>query len=289
MVKGDGIATTISPIRRACLRWLACTAIFLPVAASAAQETTDDPVGIALAGSVSARPERGVPASANPALAGSWLAAENPPITLDLSFAPACLGITGFRDGMAQAAWRHDARATWSAQAWLLAAGPYRRVAVSGAGAYAVLPQLTVGLRLALDAVTLERYSNGITFSVDAGLLARLTNRIRFGAAAANLTRAGLWGMPMPARLRVGLAFDLDRGTTLSVDVTHQERRGADASVGISSTPIPALILRAGAGTEPGRVAGGVGYTAGDIRVDVGAAYVPPLGVQQCIGVGITW
>jgi hypothetical protein len=96
-------------------------------------------------------------------------------------------------------------------------------------------------------------------------------------------------GIALPQRILLGFAFDMSPGTTLSVDMMHELRRSATASVGFSTIAVTGVTLRAGVANAPGTIALGAGYDLNGIAIDYGGAYVAPLGLRHAIGIGYRW
>jgi hypothetical protein len=102
------------------------------------------------------------------------------------------------------------------------------------------------------------------------------------GLAVAGNDDAGI----LPA-VQVGFAIDLDRSTILSIDADHRSTRTTGTALALSAHPVPELVTRIGAGIGPARIAGGLGYRRPPLSIDIGVAFVVPLGFVQSIGVGV--
>jgi len=258
------------------------TLLLLGGTISAQPSLPSSPVEAGLAGSVVARVESPWLARSNPAAV-----ATAPTGTFGASFSPSNLGIEGFYEGYALAALPIDSLAGIGAAVQGVGAGGYREISGSCIGAVTLGETVRLGAALTVRSLAIDRYGAATAATIDLGAIAWLSDRIRFGGMIANINRAELAGAGLPERVAVGFAFDIGSSTALSIDAWQELRRSAGLAMGLSTSPAPGLTIRGGAGSGPGTMALGVGYTAGDITIEYGGAYVVPVGFRHVIGAGI--
>jgi hypothetical protein len=252
----------------------------LPAIAQAQSSLASTPAGVALAGSATARTESVWHALANPAN----IDGVGQPLLLS-TFSPSAIGIEGFHEGGMIVAMPVDSALHLAAAAGTVGVHGYREVSARAIGAVKE-GTFTFGVAVTIQSIAIDRYGSAVAPSVDLGMLGRLNDRISFGGSIVNITRSTISGVELPQRLALGFAFDL--GTTaLSFDLLHELRRSTAAALGISLTPVPQLVLRAGIASEPSTVSFGTGYELHGVLIEYGGAYISPLGFQHLFGAGV--
>jgi|GEM_PF-2324989 len=257
--------------------------LLLTVRGSAQAPGYPGPAETALAGSVAARTEDHRFAGTNPAaLSGTA------PLAL-LSFAPSALGIAGYHEENASALLPVTDVFRMGCSGRTLGAGAYHELGGTMQAAIDAPGDVTLGAALSYHALMIDGYGSTAAATVDLGALARLTDRIRFGAAISNVGRARLLEADIPQQLSFGFAFDIGTATTISLDAHHELRRPASLALGLSTMPLPELMLRAGIASAPATIAFGAGYDVNGILFEYGGAYIPPLGFRHVAGAGVRW
>jgi len=242
------------------------------------------PVATALSGSTAARTKDPSLSTSNPASIGSIDS-----VALFVSFAPSNLGIDRYHEGALVVALPLDSSLGCALAVHGFGNGLYEEYTASGSVAWNVGEGVAIGLATSLHSLAIARYGSALSGSIDAGIIVRPSQDIRFGASAHNLTRSTIAGTDLPQRLTAGFAFDLDSGTTLSIDLAQELRRQVSVALGVSTIAIEGFTIRGGVGQAPTSISLGTGYDNGSIGIDYGAAYIDPLGVRQAVGIRLRW
>jgi hypothetical protein len=239
-----------------------------------------DPAALSFAGPSASRIETIWQIRSNPAALP-----RDSTLTVAASCTPSTSGITGYLEGTLIAASMIDS--TWSAGAIIDAAGidGYRET-MAALLAGVRLGSLSFGATLRYHSLAIDHYGDAEAASLDVGVIARLNREIRLGGRIMNLVRSE-GELPLPQRIGMGCAFDLDAATTLSIDIAQEIRHPVSTSLAFSYQPLRHLTLRFGAGSFPVSVAAGIGYDAGMVLFDYGGAWSELLGVLHAAGVGV--
>jgi hypothetical protein len=273
-----------SGLSRALAAGVAIAAALAPAIAAAQNAEIASALETGLAGSTAARVESPWCAAGNAATLAHTASA-----SLLACCRPSSIGIEGYYEAALAAAMPIDSATALGATASALGVKGYREVVLGVTAARRVSGMMALGATLALHSVAIDGYGAALAPTLDVGGIARLSDAIRFGATATNILRGRLGESDLPQRIALGFAFDLARGTIVSLDVVQELRRRASVRLGVSATPASGFTLRAGAANAPGTIALGAGYDAGGIVLDIATAYVQPLGLTHAVGIGLRW
>lgn len=266
--------------RRSTLSTLALLALALPTAARAQDLLLLNPLDAAYAGPTSARGESVWSLRSNPA---SLSTTET---RLGVSGSPTAPGIGLIGEGTVAASFPLSPTVGAGATAEYTAAGAYSRTSISALGAVD-LGGVTLGLGATYHSISIDNYGSAGSVTFDLGARAKVTEKITVGGAFRNVARATLADESLPQRLNVGFGFDLGGNTLLSIDAVQELGRSGGATLALSSEIVEGLTLRGGGGIGPGTLALGLGYRLSSVTIDLGGAYVGPIGVRSALGASV--
>ena len=146
----------------------------------------------------------------------------------------------------------------------------YRETAFSAAGSIPLSPGIFVGAALRYLRLEITHYGEAASVAADVGFLIRLSENVRWGTTIKNINQAriGTSRQPLPEVMTTGLELSPVRPVRLFFDLSKDVRFPADLRLGVEYSPISILVLRAGMGSEPQRVAAGFSLGLGRFRLD---------------------
>lgn len=257
--------------------------LLLCAESSVAQQTMYiSPVESALGGPSAARIESPWHMRANPA---SLLGTRRH--VLMLSFSPFATGLDGFFEGGMVAAVPIDSLWIVGITAEATEVQGYGELVISGAVAVELLGGVMTGISVSYHSLRIDRYGSAGGVSLGIGAIAQVDQQIRIGGSFKNVANGQIGTSDLPQQLTLGFAFEVDPGTTLSIDVSQELRRSPILSLGLSTPLLEELVIRAGVAHAPARISLGLGFEIDGIIVDYSGAFVWSLGVRQVIGLGI--
>lgn len=124
-------------------------------------------------------------------------------------------------------------------------------------------------------------YGNATTLSGDIGFLYQMTDNLTLAGALFNPTRSQfveIGDERLPIVLKGGARYRFSDAVQLSGEVWKELNEAPQLRAGLQYQPVDRVVLMAGVGSAPALTSFGVGYLAGDFRLDLAAAYHNQLG-----------
>jgi len=150
---------------------------------------------------------------------------------------------------------------------------------------------VSLGARLDLLQVSIEGLGSKRAVALSLGGQAELIpKRLVFGAYLYNLNQARLARYQderVPTVLRAGLSYRPTDKVMLNVETEKDVEQDADFKAGLEYQLLPVLAVRAGFAALTEHTTGGVGFRAGQLRIDYAAAWQSALGLSQHLSVGL--
>lgn len=146
------------------------------------------------------------------------------------------------------------------------------------------------GLDAVYHRVIIERYGSAAELGLEAGLLAQITPELWIGIAAHNLHSPARDDTDLlEQKASFGLMYRPYERIRVLADIQKAEHFPWSVRAGIETWPVPALALRAGAGTEPVRFTAGTCVRVGLITAEVAAERHDVLGWTPGVALGVQW
>ncbi|UYZ61412.1 PorV/PorQ family protein [Hymenobacter weizhouensis] len=154
------------------------------------------------------------------------------------------------------------------------------------------LGTVSVGARLEVLQLSIEGLGSRRAVAASLGGQADIVPRkLTFGASLSNLNQARLapdQDERLPTVLRAGLAYRPSKKVLLLTEVEKDVEQDADVRAGLEYQVLAPLALRAGLSALTEQLTGGVGFRAGQLRIDYAAAWHTALGLSQHLSVEVS-
>ena len=146
----------------------------------------------------------------------------------------------------------------------------YKENTFSSAVAHQLSRHLMIGATIRYAHLSIRRYGSSGTVALDVGLLLHLNPNWKWGFSSRNLNRSkiGQEHEPLPQIFQTGFSVKIADLIRLNCDVYKDVRFPLELRCGAEARPIQNLLLRLGFGTEPSRLAAGMGLFFGKLRWD---------------------
>ncbi|UOR03994.1 hypothetical protein MUN82_13675 [Hymenobacter aerilatus] len=145
--------------------------------------------------------------------------------------------------------------------------------------------QVSVGARLDVLQVSIEGLGSCRAMALSLGGQAEIVpKKLVFGAYLYNLNQARLARYQderVPTVLRAGLGYQPTEKVLLTVETEKDVDHDADFRAGLEYQVLEVLQVRAGFAALSEQTTGGVGFRAGQLRIDYAAAWQTALGLSQ--------
>lgn len=166
----------------------------------------------------------------------------------------------------------------------------YRENRLSAALTYRY-ERLRAGAAIHYLTIAIEGYGSAGTVGLDLGVAAQPAEGIWIAAHATNLNRPeiGQAHEPLPRQLSIGISGSLSKRLLWTGEVVKDVRFPLAFRSGLEAGPFLNLKLRAGMGTDPETVSGGLAYDAAHWSVAVAAERHQVLGYTPGIELTIRW
>lgn len=164
----------------------------------------------------------------------------------------------------------------------------FRRLTASFVGSADFRSSLRLGVRLTVRRVAIPGYGSRSVGGVSAGWVLAVTDDILAG---------GCWryiGSPLGYRDRLlpqelSFGFEARASPTLRLlgTIAHEAGSDPDLRIGAEIALVDRFRIRLGTGTNPDRIAGGLGFVAEPATIDVGVSYHRTLGPSILISLAL--
>ncbi len=208
-------------------------------------------------------------------------------------FATEAFGLAALRLAAAQYA-EPTRLGTFAAGVRTFGSDAYRETHFVAGYAHGVRPGSTrrfyVGLRLDYLRVSIHTYGQAGALGLGLGGLVEVLPALQVGFQALNVHVPKLGGREaLPRALALGLAYTPAEPFLVVADVYKDVRFPLSVRAGVEAHPVAALLLRAGAATEPARFTAGAGVRLGRLRADVAGERHEALGWSPAVSFGLQW
>lgn len=149
----------------------------------------------------------------------------------------------------------------------------------------------SAGLQLSYGRVKMgENYGQGGYAAFEAGLQVSITPELLLGMHVYNPVSPRLSGLPagqIPAAFRMGLAWEVNPGITLTAETEKDINYKPGVRAGLEYQLNPLLHLRCGISTNPASNSFGIGIVKGVMIIDLSSSWHPVLGFSPQTSVTI--
>jgi hypothetical protein len=163
--------------------------------------------------------------------------------------------------------------------------GKYSSTSGAIAAAVDVDSSVRAGAALRITTASIERYGSAAAVCADVGASVRFAPALSFGIAVSGLGPKPPSIVASPVVLRAGLRAAPDSAIGIAADIERDGVGPVDAALGVSWKPVAALVVRAGAGLNPGRLSGGFLIAISDVGAEYALSFAPALGIEHAFGV----
>jgi hypothetical protein len=158
---------------------------------------------------------------------------------------------------------------------------------------FALARQLTqhcmIGATIRYAHLAIKKYGSTGALVLDTGLLLQLSPRWKWGISTRNLNHAAIGqdNEPLPQVFQTGISVKILDILQFNCDAYKDVRFPLDIRCGAEAQPLQSLLVRVGVGTEPTRLAAGMGLLLGKLRWDYAFYTHSDLGLTHLMSVSI--
>jgi hypothetical protein len=148
-----------------------------------------------------------------------------------------------------------------------------------------------IGIALAYQGVSIERYGSASTMGVDVGILVHLGATFGVGVAAQNVNAPSLGASQenLPQMFTAGISYTPVNRLVLALDYQKGVRQDASPRAGFEYWIVESLAVRGGFQNAPSQYSSGIGARYSLVQFDYGFSIHQELGWTHHTSVTITW
>jgi len=163
----------------------------------------------------------------------------------------------------------------------------FRENKISFAYANEFFPDVSIGLKLTYNSLSIKNYGNDYSFGFDFGILSRLSENFQLGFSAKNINRPtyGVNKEKLSQQFSGGISYKPVQNILLAAEIEKEVRYPFNFKFGIEYLPVKFFALRTGYNTEPSNYFAGIGIFYGNFNFNYSFISNNYLGFTHSFGI----